>query len=47
MVDEKIDELQDTHRKAEKLKPLRTENKELLRILHYEQKNRRQLQNKL
>lgn len=46
-VDERLAALLEAQQKAEKLQPLKQENKELLKILHLEQKNRRQLQNKL
>lgn len=40
-----LDDLIDAQRKVAKLKPLKAENKELLKLIHQEHKNRRLLQN--
>lgn len=46
-LDSTLSELKEVKKKVEKLKPLKSENKELLKLLLQEQKHRRQLQNKL
>jgi kinesin family protein C1 len=47
MLDERLTDMLESQKHVDKLRPLKTENKELLKLLRLEEKNSRQLLNKL